>query len=284
MKKQQQLLTLTISIILFTFLYSCKHSTVPGLVGTNAVITYPENLQAKSDANIYFSIKDDLNNYYPPLKIESSINIVDFKYYYNTLNESGIYDGIRLYPAFKNNHLFTVACLADTLSTRERGYILLDKQIFQKRGFLVSMVIDSHQVGLLHRNYLDSVLIDKKQQLTITDKNLVKNSRFYRWEDLLELVTDNLTSSSGSQPDSNYFFCFEIGYINSDLSARFRLRVYPQHTETQLQGFTSMVHLKDTNGVSLINPFAIYEEDNYLQRYLEVGNPCPPRCGVLHDH
>jgi len=42
-----------------------------------------------------------------------------------------------------------------------------------------------------------------------------------------------------------------------------------------------LFHIKDQDGNPLIDTIQPYQAGRYQKTYLEVGSPCPPRCGDI---
>ena len=115
-------------------------------------------------------------------------------------------------------------------------------------------------------------------------KSKIRYSRFYKSNDFDELINDNLMNIPA--PYDGYQIQFEFGYITNEFVAKLQRRTEEKYTNDELQGFTAIAHLIDPSNASMIDPRAIYlpnDPQNYKGRYLEVGHPCPPRCGVLHQ-
>ncbi len=226
-------------------------------------------------------------NFIFPQFIESKIKLGDFKNFFRKTDQ-GNFEGIRIYPGYVNasNEMILIACQANLTDDKEANYIILNNDDFTNVDPFPDAINDTIQVAYLHRDYLSMVKIFFHDQnaANTSIKSKLKYSRFYKASELDELINDNLKNIP--EPYDGYKIQFEFGYINSEFVEKLQGRTTEKYTDDELQGFTVMAHIKDPSDKRLIDPTAIYQQNdpqNYEGRYLEVGHPCPPRCGVLHQ-
>lgn len=257
-----------------------------------APITNSEQVLLSNENKMAYWIKDASGAFANPLIINPIVNIDDIYKYYEQNNQGGKYGGIRFYPAFENNTIFLIMCLAegstsinDISQTGEILYMKLNKGLLNNQGATsASSAITAAEAKALHNRYLDEVLLYQKSQDTTTTEDTLRYSRLFAWEDFVKLTDQNLNGGNKVE----FLFQIEIGYVTEAMATILASRAIDVYTIKQNQGFTTMIHVKDKDGNSLLDPFSKYtdtdpaERNNYLGRTMEVATPCPPRCGINH--
>jgi len=251
-----------------------------------APITNSEQILLANENKSAYWIQDFGGNFANPLMINPMVNIQDIYTYFENNNPGNKYGGIRFYPAYENNTVFLIMCRAeggagDLSKTGEDKYLKLNKGLLNSKGAVLaaSNTLDSKTAMDLHQRYMNEVFLYKNKQDTSATKDTIRYSRFFAWDEFKMLTDQNLKGGAKDQ----FLFQIEIGYVTAGMAATLDTRKQTGITTEQNQGFTVIVHVKDQNGNSLLNPFGRYDASKpteYEGKAMEVATPCPPRCGV----
>lgn len=181
--------------------------------------------------------------------------------------------GIRFYPGFYGQTLVLLMCTDNEISGEHTdNWCLLDRGFYlEPDADLVN--ISRVQAIAMHDAYLSQILIDGKPH---TPTPTFRLSRYYSWNELMRYINDNLQGGNFDE----YFLHLELGYVPEEMAPVFNVR-YPAGGPEYHQGFTVIMHVKDKDGNSLVDTLQPYQNGRYQRTYLEVGSPCPPRCGAI---
>jgi hypothetical protein len=78
-----------------------------------------------------------------------------------------------------------------------------------------------------------------------------------------------------------YTLKIKIAYTNAELSDKFYSVYGIGNSATEQIGFTLAFSLVDPSGRLIIDPTLPYQAGEFANRYLEVTQACPARCGSL---
>ncbi len=241
-------------------------------------------------ARIAFRVDHPNNpgNYQYIDKVQPKIALQDFIRYF-TDQTNGSFEGIRIYPALKNGYLVFIMCRANHSNNQEAAYLLLQNDSYLNNT-LTQAAITADSADFYHNDYLNKVKIFFHSQNTTGTplEGRLRYSRFYRNTILNNYITVNLPEPSEDIPDpmSDTRIMLEFGYILDEFVGNLQGRIPNEvFTDNELQGVTVLFHLQGSNEARYIDRTKIYNRNSggdYKDLYLEVGVPCPPRCGALH--
>lgn len=208
---------------------------------------------------------------YLPMQANPIINVkalVDFFIKYGTGKS-----GIRFYPGFNGQKLVILMCSDHEISAEHTdNWCMLDRGFYlEPDADLVN--ISREEANALHNAYLTQILIDGNPHAPSPTFRL---SRFYSWNEVMSYFNDNLQGGNFDE----YFIQLEWGFVPEEMAPEFNER-YPVGGSEYHQGFTVIMHVKDKDGNPLIDVQQPYQTGQYSRSYLEVGSPCPPRCGEI---
>jgi hypothetical protein len=247
-----------------------------------------EYLALTSTAKVAFSYATDSGNFSKPSIDSSLINLNDFIAY----ADDASYDGIRIYPGFdlQQKRIIMILCKAKQNSAEETDYIAL-LQNYTDPGSVYNDIITKDAAGIYLKNYLYSINLFSYRQYPADTAiaDIIKYSRFYHKDELTDYLNDNIPEES--PPYNDYKMNLEIGYISYELALLFKER-FTRDTflVNEVQGVTNIMCIVDPQNERLIDRAANYKptpptdphNHNYYRLYLEVGVPCPPKCGSLY--
>ncbi|MBK9048448.1 MAG: hypothetical protein IPL74_17795 [Bacteroidetes bacterium] len=200
--------------------------------------------------------------------------LINLRAFYNFISQhNDTVSGVRFYPGFSRDKLILSMCHDNVESTTpSEVWAQLDNNLYHSHDI---PLINSDIVNArtLKRNYDENVYINGLPQVP-GDRTRI--SRFYTFDEMTSLIDDNV-------PLRDYQnFCIQIewGMVYDAMTTIFSSRCRVDNPN-QHYGFTVLFHIKDSNGNSLIDTEQGYDPDNYSLSYLEVGTPCPPRCGII---
>jgi len=237
---------------------------------------YPDFTMLAEDAKSIYSLSGQNP---PKLKLtEKIISIAAFKAYLQSSKNN--LEGFRIYPGYNDTNAVLIICLAETVDHGfEQTYVVLNATGPQPDSLAISdsSKYSSDRIQSLHNKFFDSVLINGSNQ----DTNK-KQSRLYTIEDFSRLEFDN-------QAFHPKYVKIVYGYISNSNSDRLATRLnnaglkLPNITSSQMEGFTTLIYLLNASGQELIDVTDTSSNPTtYTNRALEVGTPCPPRCGSLN--
>jgi len=206
----------------------------------------------------------------------------------NYLNSIEIFpEGIRFYPAFDGSKLFFIICLGSLAQPNEQRYVGLVDEVYNTENPFLEL--EGNEAINLHNRYMNEICIFSHLQNDVSSPiyNSRKFSRYYSWDDISKLFKDNMTDDeiNGTPKYSNFSLKFDFGYVSMEYSSVFQGRL-SGYENKDLQGFTVLAHVRDEDGMPRMDATTVYnpeQPNNYRNLALEVGHPCPPRCGVLHQ-
>ncbi|HMT28665.1 MAG TPA: hypothetical protein PKD91_05230, partial [Bacteroidia bacterium] len=218
----------------------------------------------------------------PILKVEDLIRFAKSR-------DTSIYKGIRIYPGLTaNNEFIMIGCLGiDTNSIDERDYRIFNKTDFTtvQNPFPQTELPPPNDARTLNSSYTSFVTIYGVSQ--IPEREIDRISRFYYWKEIKNLLASNILNFDWNNENSyiGYKIKLESGYTVPEIADIFH-QLSPAGNRNNHIGFTCIFHVIDRFGNDLIDPMQSRVPgnlNNYRNLYLEVGHPCPPRCGVLHQ-
>lgn len=257
-----------------------------------AVVTAPFTASkyylVKASSTFTYGIKNDKEEIVIPNIVNPLVNSVALNYYYNQNNTGDKFNGLLFYPGYKNNTLMLIMCMAyydmtNNTITGNSAYVTLENGLYLGDNSIMPNKLstaDSDPKTLLKAYISDVSLKRIKQVPNGAFDDTIRISRFYLWSDFEKLLAHNNQGKS--------FVQFDIGFVDKEVVNNYPAWLLNNFTIKQQQGFTVLFHVKDDKGNSILDPKAIYEMDsdsarnNYKNRGLEVGVPCPPRCGTLN--
>lgn len=223
------------------------------------------------------------NQHQSPVFIDPVMEIEKFTSYIEENNPQKAYDGVRIAPGFKDGKVFLMVCLAKKNdSAADAKYMILNESDYTGNISLpeIDDLNNMAEVKNCFKQYFDKVWIRNNHQVfpAASGNDTLKYSRFYELSEVDSLVKHNLSNNP-------VYFKFETGYISIGMASflKERYTITPTYTENQVKGFTVIWSLLNDKKVQILDPAAIYRDPEVPNRYkgvvLEVGHPCPPRCG-----
>ncbi len=208
---------------------------------------------------------------YLPIQTNPIINAKALIDFFNTYGSGK--SGIRFYPGFQGQKLVMLMCLDNEISSER-----IDNWCILEKGFYLepdSNLINATaaQANVTHMAYLSQIIIDGEHHAPLPRFRI---SRFYPWNEVFRYINDNLQGGDFA----DFFLHLEWGFVPDDIASTFNVR-YPAGGPEYHRGFTVIMHVKDKDGNPLIDVQLPYEAGQYTRTYLEVGSPCPPRCGII---
>lgn len=217
-----------------------------------------------------------------PVFIDPVLSVAELAAFCSESNSKG-YNSIRFYPGLlDSSKVVLIMCAAKSSDSLERNYHILKFGDYTNKFKLDTARATFDEALALHKAYLSMVRIDGKTQPAhgLTDSSFRK-SRLYAVSEITTFLDSNIAVAGYG----NYKIKFETGIVPDALLDVFQGR-FQTGDRLYHKGFTVLMHILDENHVPVINPYLEVEMNSpnpYKNLYLEVGNPCPPRCGVMHN-
>jgi hypothetical protein len=235
-------------------------------------ITHSEYLELRAKCSSSYHYELASGDLACPIFINPLINLQAF---HNFISNPDVkVEGVRFYPGFESNKLILSMChdKGDDKKYKATAWSTLLNNLYLDPNAVLSTK-DHDKAKRLKDNYDSLVYIDRKIQVP-GDRTRI--SRFYTYEELDTLINQNVPSKDYQ----NYFIQIEWGMVSDDLKTVFFERCKVDNAD-QHYGFTVLFHIKDQDGNPLIDTIQPYQAGRYQKTYLEVGSPCPPRCGDI---
>ncbi len=248
----------------------------------DAPVSHSEYKLIKGEREDAYDIRSG-SNAITPVFIDPVLSASEFAAFINESNSNG-YNSIRFYPGLVDSgKVVLILCAAKSSDSLERNYHILKFGDYTNKLKLDTAKSTRDEALALHKAYLNLVRIDGKTQPSygLTDSSFRKSRRYSVSE-----LTTFLNSNIGIPGYGNFMIKLETGIVPDTLLNVFEQR-YPTGHRLYHKGFTVLMHILDENHVPVINPYLevdINTPSPYKNLYLEVGNPCPPRCGVMHNN
>ena len=232
--------------------------------------------QMLADRETHMSIPDSASSVNQIQLNATRIRVEELISYYH-LNNDNRFEGLRFWPAIMDYSLVFPMISVSTASADAIAFCLLEETSYHEpnRGF--SNVVSKALAMRCHNEYKAKVFIDGQNQANI----IAINSRYVNWNDIIALFQANILGFVETEPSTfvGYSLKIEQGYVGPELAEKFYAQYGIGENNTDYIGYTVMLSLYDPAGVQLINTAAQYERENFVGRYLEAGDPCPPKCG-----
>ncbi len=220
--------------------------------------------------------------------IDPIFNASEMYSYLEQLETAG-YDGIRVYPCLAASNEITVAfCGAKFADASEDSYKLIENYDYTHIPNAINSIVSTReQVIEAHTGYLTNVKIYGLTQPAYGVTNdAYRKSRYYSISSIKELMVDNIPDLVlDDTPDFKDFkIRLETGFVPMGLIDVLNGRCGGTNSPLHQFGYTAIWKILNDKRASTLNPNAKFTNcDEYNNRALEVGHPCPPRCGVLHQ-
>lgn len=207
-----------------------------------------------------------------PIFINPLINLQSFHNFISHPNAN--VEGVRFYPGFESNKLILSMCHDKCKDEKFQAtmWSTLSNNLYLDPNTVLS-TNDHEKAKELKENYDNLIYIDCVRQ---EPGDRTKISRFYKFVEFNALIDQNVPLKDYQ----NYFIQIEWGMVPDSMLDVFNSRC-PVDNPDQHYGFTVLFHIKDKDGNPLINTDQDYQANRYSRTYLEVGSPCPPRCGDI---
>ncbi len=203
-----------------------------------------------------------------------TISLKSFNEYYNSFDFQQ--DGFRIYYGLKDNNLLQIISISNDSTHLDTGYYVLKNtanySINDKDFITRDSTID------LIKNFVKEFAKNGKK---------VTISRYYKYSGFTNLVSDVLIYN-----DKPSFISFEQCYVPLDVSIKYKYHpnvTFKDITDDFNVGYSTVMYLKKegepnkpgdilTREIKIIDD--VYPKD-YQSGFLEIGKPCPPRCGEI---
>ncbi|MBP9083694.1 MAG: hypothetical protein KBH11_11510 [Bacteroidia bacterium] len=235
-------------------------------------VTHSEYSELRANCYRSYHYLSGPNTLVCPRYINPLINIQVFLTYINNINPGT--EGVRFYPGFENDTLILSMChdKCKTVDFQAQVWSTLSNNLYLNPNSVLSTK-DQAKAKLYKDNYDKNIYINGLPQLP---GDRTRTSRFYTFAELEKLITDNVSAAQYS----SHFIQIEWGMVYDNMTSILNGRC-PVDNPNQHYGFTVLFHIKDEDGNPMINTNQEYEANQYSRTYLEVGSPCPPRCGII---
>jgi hypothetical protein len=213
----------------------------------------------------------------PPLFIDTTLWVEEFIAYFNQYS-AGSYDGIRFYPQYENDGKLYNAICVGKLGADDAFCLLEDVDYTLPENSFVR-IVPSSTVRANLETYRDAILIEGSRQNPDTSTR----SRFFDWTSIISFFKANIIGFEENNPSlyKGYTLKIKIAYTNAELSDKFYSVYGIGNSATEQIGFTLAFSLVDPSGRLIIDPTLPYQAGEFANRYLEVTQACPARCGSL---
>jgi hypothetical protein len=215
------------------------------------------------------------------------ITIASLQKYYTTFIRPIDFEtgGIRIYYGWENNKIVQIICVSSEPNKPdvELGYYVLRNN--NDRIIDLNDVITKQKATEFIRAYIENVTIGGDSINTYNPIDTVKFARFYEYKELLQLISDVTTNEI-----TPAFITFEQCYVPLYISQRYRKhpKVYFLFIPSDFNiGHSTIMYLKQLGsggrpGTPITNDMEYYPYPlDYKSGFLEIGKPCPPRCGAI---
>lgn len=203
-----------------------------------------------------------------------TISLKSFNNYYNSFDFQQ--DGFRIYYGYNEGELLQIISISNDSTYLDTGYYVLknttDYSINVKDFITRDSTID------LIKNFVNE-FAENGKKITI--------SRYYKYSGFTNLVSDVVIYN-----DKPSFISFEQCYVPLKVS-----EVYKNHPNVTFKditddfnvGYSTVMYLKKAGnenqpGDILTKDILINDNEypkDYQGGFLEIGKPCPPRCGSI---
>ncbi len=245
---------------------------MPKTVFLGSPVTHSEYSELRANCYRSYHYVSNSGSLVCPIFINPLINLQSFYNFFSqhTKNVSGV----RFYPGFSRDKLILSMCHDDVdTTTTSNVWSKLENNLYLSPD--LDLINSDHlTTSQLKASYDSSVYINGLRQ---QEGDRTRISRFYTFAELQKLISDNEVNEDQY---SSHFIQIEWGMVYDAMTTVFNSRC-PVDNPNQHYGFTVLFHIKDSNGNSLIDTQQRYDPNNYFRTYLEVGSPCPPRCGDI---
>lgn len=215
--------------------------------------------------------------------------------YYKTfcMSKDTATGGFRFYYGFYDDSIVQIICVANKEydPDYELGYYVLPNS--KKAGYNIDVnkVITKDSVIGLIKTYIDTISIGKFDVDTIVPNDTVKYARYYQYAEIQKLIQE-VTVDTGANKKIPAFITFEQCYVPIKISTLYKTHpnIYYYGIPNDFNvGHSTVMYLHEKNtsdapGDALTRNIPIAPNkfpNNYQSGFLEIGKPCPPRCGEI---
>lgn len=218
--------------------------------------------------------------------IDIQINLYDLIKYFDNTPAMDYHGGLRFYPALYNdgstNKIATIVARSnkEDLPTIEDKYYLL-KDSYPQGSFpgIVPPIylLPGQAVPMIQAYFAYVHMYDATKNQVPNDTFRI--SRYYSWAELIHLTADNLIDINDDIKTKATNLKIEVGYVNQRIATDFYALYYLALGGLDLidlKGYTTMISI-----VGQVDPISVGNPHDYYHRFMEIGKPCPPRCGKI---
>ena len=232
----------------------------------------------------YCSMIDSFKSYSTGKTAEIiTISLNRLNTYYNSFNFGQ--DGFRIYYGLINNKLLQIISISNEANQLDSGYCVLTKN--NNYSINLNNFISRDSAIILIRNYVNAVTRLGNNSNPLNSSDTVTFARYYAYSGL-----DSLIANVKKYIDTPGFITFEQCYVPLDISI-----LYKSHPNVWYKGipddfnvgYSTIMYLQKKGIFG--KPVAILTReiqiapgkypDDYQSGFLEIGKPCPPRCGSI---
>lgn len=226
-----------------------------------------------------YSVYCEMVEAFKPLSMKKpyetvTISLKSFNKYYNSFDFQQ--DGFRIYYGLKNDTLLQIISISNDTDYIDTGYYVL-KNTTDYTIKVNDRITRDSTIDLI-KNFV-KVFASPGEKITI--------SRYYKYSGFTNLVSDAVIYN-----DKPSFISFEQCYVPLDVSIKYKYHpnvTFKDITDDFNVGYSTVMYLKKEGEPNkpgdILTKFISFESGEYPKDYqsgfLEIGKPCPPRCGSI---